>query len=128
MRIEGTVTGDLILSYQDPNLTGDPANDAWTLYRGTGDFPGPDTPYGESVYIGLITYAQGSPSQIPFVGTCDSIELVGESTCDDLSGIAETPAVDYESQIQPIWNAHCISCHGGGDPERPRPHGAVHAE
>lgn len=35
----------------------------------------------------------------------------GATGCDDLSGIAETPMVDFESQIQPILN-DCTGCHG----------------
>jgi len=35
----------------------------------------------------------------------------GATGCDDLDGIAETPAVDFQSQIQPIFDA-CASCHG----------------
>ena len=36
------------------------------------------------------------------------------SGCDDLSMQAETANVDYESQIQPIWNANCAGCHTNG--------------
>ncbi len=38
--------------------------------------PGPTAPFGESVYIGLITYAFGEGS-VPFVGTADGIEFAG---------------------------------------------------
>lgn len=36
---------------------------------------------------------------------------VDATGCDDLGGIAETPMVDFESQIQPILN-NCTGCHG----------------
>ena len=39
--------------------------------------PGTAAAFGQSVYIGLITYAFGTGS-VPFVGTADSVELVGE--------------------------------------------------
>ncbi len=35
----------------------------------------------------------------------------GGQTCDDLSAIAVTPAVDYASQIQPLFDQGCIGCH-----------------
>jgi glucose/arabinose dehydrogenase len=35
----------------------------------------------------------------------------GGLTCDDLSGVAETPNVDYVTQIQPILDARCTGCH-----------------
>jgi hypothetical protein len=25
--------------------------------------------------------------------------------------------INYETHIQPIWNEHCVSCHGGGSPD-----------
>jgi len=40
---------------------------------------------------------------------------VGASGCDDLSGIAPTPAIDFETQIQPILGG-CASCHGAAGP------------
>ncbi len=42
--------------------------------------------------------------------------FAGISGCDDLSAIAETPAVDIEADIQPIFDAHCVACHGPPDP------------
>ncbi|RFF30434.1 hypothetical protein [Wenzhouxiangella sediminis] len=41
---------------------------------------------------------------------------VGASGCDDLSGIAETPMVDFQSQIQPIFDNSCTGCHGASGP------------
>jgi hypothetical protein len=35
----------------------------------------------------------------------------GGSSCDELDAIAETPAIDYETQIQPIWAIRCANCH-----------------
>lgn len=76
IRIVGNSDRSLTVYWQPPNL--DPnADDNWQLYRGTGDLPDPSAPFGESVYIGLITYAYGT-SSVPFVGTADSIELAGE--------------------------------------------------
>ncbi len=76
IRIVGNSDRTLTVYWQTPNL--DPSvGDNWQLYRGTGDLPGPTAAFGESVYIGLITYAYGA-SGVPFVGTADSIELVGE--------------------------------------------------
>jgi len=42
----------------------------------------------------------------------------GGSGCDDLAAIAETPSVDYSSQIQSIWAVRCANCHynHGGTP------------
>lgn len=31
--------------------------------------------------------------------------------CDDLAAIPPTPAVDYQTQIQPIWAGACTGCH-----------------
>lgn len=36
---------------------------------------------------------------------------LGASGCDDLGSLAETPSIDFQSQIQPVFNA-CASCHG----------------
>lgn len=35
----------------------------------------------------------------------------GGTNCDDLSSIPETPDVDYNTQIQPIWDTSCTGCH-----------------
>ncbi len=45
----------------------------------------------------------------------DSV-FAGLSGCDDLSTIAETPAVDMSTDIQPIFEANCTTCHGPPDP------------
>ena len=74
IRIIGNANNTLTVYWQTPNLTGDSVNDNWMLYRGSGNLPGTAPTYGDSVYIGLITYAQGSTG-LPFVGTCDAIEF-----------------------------------------------------
>jgi hypothetical protein len=73
IRIRGNADRTLTVYWQVPNLSGDPQNDAWNLYRGSGTLPGPAPAYPNNVYIGLITYAAGSTG-VPFVGTADSIE------------------------------------------------------
>ncbi len=77
IRIVGNPDRTLTVYWQVPNL--DPTNtpDQWTLYRGDGTLPGPAPAYGDEVYVGLITYAYQS-NGLPFVGTCDEVELVGE--------------------------------------------------
>ncbi len=45
---------------------------------------------------------------------CTGTPAMAASGCDDLSMQAETANVDYESQIQPIWNANCAGCHTNG--------------
>lgn len=76
IKIVGNSDRTLTVFWQTPNL-GSITNDDWQLYRGTGDLPGPTAAFGQSVYIGLITYAFGAAS-VPFVGTADSVALVGE--------------------------------------------------
>ncbi|MCB1609015.1 MAG: PQQ-dependent sugar dehydrogenase [Xanthomonadales bacterium] len=36
----------------------------------------------------------------------------GGQNCDALNGIPVTLAVSYAGQIQPLWDQHCINCHG----------------
>jgi len=76
LRIVGHSDGTLTVYWQVPRAGSNPV-DEWQLYRGTGQLPGPTADFGESVYIGLITYAYGTGS-VPFVGTADAIELAGE--------------------------------------------------
>lgn len=76
IRIVGNSDRTLTVYWQTPNLGSD-TNDDWQLYRGTGRLPGPTAAFGQSVYIGLITYAFGTGS-VPFVGTADSVALAGE--------------------------------------------------
>ena len=74
IKIEGAADRTLTVSWQQPNLTGDAANDNFQLYRGSGALPGQAPNYGPQVYIGLITYAYANQG-VPFVGTCDAIEF-----------------------------------------------------
>ncbi len=76
IRIVGNADGTMYVYWQTPNF-GDEADDVWQLYRGTGLLPGSSPGFGDSVYIGLITYAYGT-NGVPFVGTADSIHLAGE--------------------------------------------------
>jgi len=74
IRIVGNPNHTLTVYWQEPNLLpGDQADD-WKLYRGTGRLPGDAPAYGDKVYVGLITYAQGNVG-VPFVGTSDSIQF-----------------------------------------------------
>ncbi len=75
IRIVGNADGTLTAYWQQPVLDG--SADNWLLYRGTGNLPSPAQNYGAgaTVYVGLITYAQGG-ANIPFVGTCDSFEII----------------------------------------------------
>ena len=75
IRIVGSSDRQITVYWQLPNENAGTQADSWTLYGGTGRLPGDAPAYGESVYIGLITYAFYSDS-LPFVGTADSIEVV----------------------------------------------------
>ncbi len=77
IRIVGNEDRTLTVSWQVPNPDPGVQADAWQLYRGTGSLPGSAPAYEEEVYIGLITYAFELRG-VPFVGTCDGVELVGE--------------------------------------------------
>jgi hypothetical protein len=76
IRIVGNSDRSLTVYWQTPRV-GLEAADDWQAYRGAGSLPGPTAAFGQSVYIGLITYAYRTES-VPFVGTADSVELVGE--------------------------------------------------
>ena len=41
-------------------------------------------------------------------------QFAGGLDCDDLSGIPQTLSVDFDTQIQPIFDASCIGCHTAG--------------
>jgi hypothetical protein len=78
LRVVGGSNGSLTFYWQLPNPNPGVAADDWTPYGGTGKMPGTEPNYGSSgsqVYVGLITYAFGTKG-LPFVGTCDSIELI----------------------------------------------------
>lgn len=74
IRIVGNSDRTLTVSWQVPNLDFENTTDDWTLYRSTGNLPGTAPEYGETVHIGLITYAYGNTG-VPFVGTCDAIQI-----------------------------------------------------
>lgn len=74
IRIIGNADRTLTVSWQVPNLDLENSPDNWALYRNTGNLPGTAPDYGDTVYIGLITYAYGS-KEVPFVGTCDAIQI-----------------------------------------------------
>jgi len=70
IRVVGNVDESISIYWQQPGLS----VDAWQPYNGNARLPGNPPTYGSQVYVGLITYAQGS-GDIPFVGTCDAIEI-----------------------------------------------------
>ncbi|VAW60306.1 Glycerophosphoryl diester phosphodiesterase [hydrothermal vent metagenome] len=74
LRVVGNVDRSLTIYWQPPEQ----AEDNWRLYEGfdngNGQLPGVAPNYGAEVYVGLITYAQDA-NDIPFVGTCDAIEI-----------------------------------------------------
>lgn len=74
IKIVGNEDRSLTVYWQTPNLYYATTDDSWTLYRGTGDLPGATPAYGSEVYIGIITYAYGQKG-VPFVGTCDAIQI-----------------------------------------------------
>ncbi|MEQ9317730.1 MAG: hypothetical protein RIF41_01175 [Polyangiaceae bacterium] len=73
LRIVGNADRTLTVYWQTPNPNPGGQADDWTLYNGTGTLPGQAPAFGDTVYVGLITYAFGYGG-IPFVGTCDAIE------------------------------------------------------
>ena len=66
IRIVGNADRTLTVYWQTPGAGS--ATDSWTLYNGTGELPGPQAEFGNTAYIGLITYAFHSTG-LPFVGT-----------------------------------------------------------
>lgn len=50
---------------------------------------------------------------ILMVCSANALAGVAATGCEDLSGFAEVPQVDFESQIQPILD-NCTGCHGDG--------------
>lgn len=74
IRIRGNMDRTLTVSWQIPNLNYENAADNWVLYNNSGNLPGTPPDYGETVYIGLITYAFNNTG-VPFVGTCDAIQI-----------------------------------------------------
>ncbi len=74
IRVVGNADRSLTIYWQQPEQK----VDNWKLYngykKGNGKLPGNAPKYGPQVYVGLITYAQGKKG-LPFVGTCDAIEI-----------------------------------------------------
>lgn len=70
IRIVGNENRTVTVYWQLPEQL----EDNWMLYNGTGDLPGTAPTYGDSVYVGLITYIF-ELNGLPFVGTCDGIEV-----------------------------------------------------
>ena len=74
IRVVGHSDKTISIYWQLPNQV----NDNWQLYNGydsgNGRLPGVAPIYDADVYVGLITYAQNT-ADIPFVGTCDAIEI-----------------------------------------------------
>lgn len=76
LMITGDSQGNITAYWQLPNLSGNSDNDNWNLYRSTGILPGELPQWdGQSVYVGLITYAYYS-SAVPFMGVADSLEII----------------------------------------------------
>ncbi|WP_144394672.1 hypothetical protein [Pleionea sediminis] len=70
-------SGGVVTAYwQEPNLSGNPALDNWTLYRNTGALPGSNPNWGSSgqVIVGIITYAYYQ-NGLPFWGVADQLEI-----------------------------------------------------
>jgi len=78
LRVVGLADNTIQWYYQVPNFDVANTPDNWIPYRGTGLMPGRAPVYGDTIYIGPITYAYRS-NNLPFVGTIDGIELVGET-------------------------------------------------
>lgn len=78
LRLVGQSDNTILWYYQEPNLDYPNTPDNWIPYRGTGLMPGTPPVFGNTIYLGPITYAFGS-NNVPFVGTIDAIELVGET-------------------------------------------------
>lgn len=74
IRITGNEGQSITVYWQVPNLDFESGGDSWTLYNGTGQLPGTAPEFGETVYVGLITYAF-ELTGVPFVGTCDAIDI-----------------------------------------------------
>lgn len=71
IRIVGNEDRTITIYWQAPGSS----DDQWVLYNGTGELPGQAPEFGEEVYVGLITYAFYTTG-LPFVGTCDEIEII----------------------------------------------------
>lgn len=74
IRVVGNQDETITIYWQNPNLEYGAIADEWILYNETGNLPGTAPVFGSNVYVGLITYAFGT-NGIPFVGTCDAIQI-----------------------------------------------------
>jgi hypothetical protein len=75
LMIEGLANGQLFAYWQLPNTSGEPSNDNWQPYNGTGQLPGTLSNWDSNqVYVGLITYAYGN-SGLPFMGVANSLSV-----------------------------------------------------
>ncbi len=83
LRVVGNADNTLTIYWQQPNLSPGTVADDWNLYRNNGELPGNAPVYASTVYIGLITYAQGLTG-IPYVGTCDAIEFTALGVQEEL--------------------------------------------
>ncbi|PWL38533.1 hypothetical protein DKG77_09735 [Flagellimonas aquimarina] len=75
IRIVGNQDQTIAVYWQNPNLNYETEMDSWQLYNETGNLPGIAPTFESNVYVGLITYAFGT-NGIPFVGTCDAIQII----------------------------------------------------
>lgn len=78
LRLVGQSDNTILWYFQVPNFDVPNTPDNWIAYNGTGQMPGTPPIFGDTIYLGPITYAFGN-NNVPFVGTIDSIELVGEN-------------------------------------------------
>ena len=91
IRIVGGEDNSITVYWQLPNPNVSETPDDWTLYNDTGQLPGTDPVFGDSVYVGLITYAF-ELNGLPFVGTSDAIEVT--------SDISTSNEPDLEPEVQ----------------------------
>lgn len=75
IRIVGNADHSITVYWQLPEQM----EDNWILYNETGDLPGAAPSYGDSVYVGLITYIFEF-NGLPFVGTSDGIEITQQTS------------------------------------------------
>jgi hypothetical protein len=118
IRIVGNADQSLTVYWQTPNPNPDSTADSWNLYKGTGDLPGTAPSYEAQVYVGLITYAFYTRG-VPFVGTADKIEVIGEVTLDstpvDVSTLQPSISVTQQSGGQSIVSFSYIRPAGSDD-------------
>lgn len=53
-----------------------------------------------------------------FAVGCDLCGVLACAYKDDTAETGDDAVIpDYETDIQPIWNQYCVSCHGGDEPD-----------